>query len=283
MSHPSATGHSLDPRDLTCAVDRTLLAYYDPAAIVVAANFSVVETRGDLKRFGFAPSLTRVPRGPLGMAIRRLVSAGVAAEETVDGACVTILPLADTPAKMFCVLLQLSGENAAIRVRDLESRLTDARQYLATVLDDYSATTEELRSAYEELKAANEELHHLNDELTTSNQDLSSLNKLVEGRSRELHRVNAELSNVLSSVGIPMVLLDMDLQIRLLHPAGGPALPPHPHESRPVSREGDRDRGLGGDRRDLPSGARDLRTCFAPYRGARASLFSHRPPVSHRR
>jgi two-component system CheB/CheR fusion protein len=58
----------------------------------------------------------------------------------------------------------------------------------------------------------------MNEELVVANRDLGNLNALLDGRSRELQRVNAELSNVLSSIGIPVVMLDMDLRLRRLTP-----------------------------------------------------------------
>jgi two-component system CheB/CheR fusion protein len=151
------------------------------------------------------------------------VESGSTARQTVDGTQVVLLPV-DAPqeaTKVFCVVLQSTEETAAERVRDLESRLAAARQYLVTVLDDYGCSTEELRSAYEELRTANEELHRVNEELVVANRDLGNLNALLDGRSRELQRVNAELSNVLSSVGIPVLMLDMDLRLRRFTPHAG--------------------------------------------------------------
>ena len=186
-------------------------------------NLHVLEMRGDLTRFGFPASFTKVPRGPLGTTIRRLVESGSTARQTVDGTQIVLLPVNATEetAKVFCVVLQSTEESAAERVRDLESRLSAARQYLVTVLDDYGCSTEELRSAYEELKTANEELQRMNEELVVANRDLGNLNSLLDGRSRELQRVNAELSNLLSSVGIPVLMLDMDLRLRRFTPHAG--------------------------------------------------------------
>ena len=97
-------------------------------------------------------------------------------------------------------------------------QLAAARNYLATVLDDYESTTEELQSAHEELKCANEELQQINQELTSANESLGRLNAALEGRSRDLQRVNSELSNLLNSVGIPMLVLGSDLRIRRFNP-----------------------------------------------------------------
>lgn len=204
-------------------MDRTLADFCSPAALLVTENLRVLELRGDVTRFGFPASVTKMPRGPLGAAIRRLIESGANARETVDGTEVVLLPVsaAEESAKVFCVVLQSTEESAAQRVRELESRLAAARQYLITVLDDYGCSTEELRSAYEELKTANEELHRMNEELVVANRDLGNLNELLNGRSRELQRVNAELSNVLSSVGIPVLMLDMDLRLRRFTPHAG--------------------------------------------------------------
>ena len=58
----------------------------------------------------------------------------------------------------------------------------------------------------------------MNQELTSANDNLGRLNAALDGRSRELQRVNEELGNLLSSVGIPMLMLGHDLTVRRFNP-----------------------------------------------------------------
>jgi PAS domain S-box-containing protein len=56
------------------------------------------------------------------------------------------------------------------------------------------------------------------EEIPSSNEELLALDDEVQNRNAELHQSNAELTNLLSSVQIPIVLLGPDLRIRRLTP-----------------------------------------------------------------
>jgi two-component system, chemotaxis family, CheB/CheR fusion protein len=61
-------------------------------------------------------------------------------------------------------------------------------------------------------------LQSMNQELGSANENLGRLNASLEGRTRELQRANAELANLLNSVGIPMLMLGQDLTVRRFNP-----------------------------------------------------------------
>src|SRR5689334_5166923 len=115
-----STGSVDRPTPLSQAMDRTLADFCSPAALLVTENLHVLEMRGDLTRFGFPASFTKVPRGPLGTAIRRLVESRSTARQTIDGTQLVLLPVnaTDDSTKVFCVVLQSTEESAAERVRD---------------------------------------------------------------------------------------------------------------------------------------------------------------------
>ncbi|WP_437735965.1 CheR family methyltransferase [Sorangium sp. So ce1335] len=103
----------------------------------------------------------------------------------------------------------------------LRRELGTTREYLQAIIDELEATNEELLCANEELFASNDELHRMNDalessreELRSANQELSTINDELHGSNVALGRANDELEDLLSSVNVPMVMLDPDLRIR---------------------------------------------------------------------
>jgi two-component system CheB/CheR fusion protein len=93
------------------------------------------------------------------------------------------------------------------------------------VLEERESTTEELKAANEEILSANEELQSTNEELQTAkeeaqsaNEELKTVNEELHHRNLELARVNDDLINLLSGVGIPIVLVGRDLRIRRFTP-----------------------------------------------------------------
>ncbi len=96
--------------------------------------------------------------------------------------------------------------------RQLESELATTREELEGTIEELQSTNEELQSANEELESSKEELQSLNEELTTANTQLQE-------KVGELERVNADMSNLLSSSDSPTVFLDTGLLIRWFTPA----------------------------------------------------------------
>jgi two-component system CheB/CheR fusion protein len=69
----------------------------------------------------------------------------------------------------------------------------------------------------EELETAKEELQATNEELTTVNDELN-------GRNQELQLANADLTNLLETVEIPVVMLDANRRVRRFTPQAGALL-----------------------------------------------------------
>ncbi len=106
-------------------------------------------------------------------------------------------------------------------IAQLEQDLADAREYLQAVQEYQEAATEELQASHEEEQSANEELQSLNEELETSkeelestNEELTTLNEEMAGRNLELNRLNSDLTNLLTSAKLVVLLLGRDLTIR---------------------------------------------------------------------
>jgi two-component system CheB/CheR fusion protein len=114
---------------------------------------------------------------------------------------------------------------AESQVNQLQQELTAMREYLQSVIEEQESTNEELKSANEEVLSANEELQSTNEELQTAkeeaqsaNEELATVNEELRHRNAELARVNNDLVNLLSGVGIPIVLVSRDLRIRRFTP-----------------------------------------------------------------
>lgn len=110
----------------------------------------------------------------------------------------------------------------------LRQDLVSTRQYLESVIEQLEATNEELKAANEEILSSNEELRSTNEELQSAkeelqatNEELTTVNDEMKERNSEGMRLNDDLTNVLSSVEIPIVILGRDTRIRRFTPAAG--------------------------------------------------------------
>ena len=113
------------------------------------------------------------------------------------------------------------ADEAALLQRELEA----SREHLQSIISEKGVRAEELLGAHEELQSANEELQSTNEELETAkeelqsiNEELTTVNEELETRNLELGRAYDDLSNLLASVSIPIVMLDKDLRIRRFTP-----------------------------------------------------------------
>ncbi|MBV8100788.1 MAG: PAS domain-containing protein [Verrucomicrobia bacterium] len=111
------------------------------------------------------------------------------------------------------------------RVSQLEQELATTREHLQTLIEEQESTNEELRSANEEIQSSNEELQSTNEELETAkeelqstNEELITLNEELKSGNLELTEVNNDLTNLLKSVNIPIVMVDRGLHIRRFTP-----------------------------------------------------------------
>ncbi|HZU82704.1 MAG TPA: chemotaxis protein CheB, partial [Polyangiaceae bacterium] len=111
------------------------------------------------------------------------------------------------------------------------AELSATREYLQSLTEEHQRTNDELSSANEELMSANEELQSMNEELETAkeelqstNEELSTVNDELQNRNRELGESNDDLVNVLSSVEIPIVILDRERRVRRFTPKAGTLL-----------------------------------------------------------
>jgi two-component system, chemotaxis family, CheB/CheR fusion protein len=107
----------------------------------------------------------------------------------------------------------------------LHGELAPTREYVKVIIRDQEASNEELKAANEEalssmqeLQSSNEQLETAKEELQSSNEELVTLNEQLQTRNSELAQLSNDLSNVLSGINIPVVILDSSRRIRRFTP-----------------------------------------------------------------
>jgi two-component sensor histidine kinase/PAS domain-containing protein len=103
----------------------------------------------------------------------------------------------------------------------LQQELTATREYLQAIIQEQESTHQAIQVANEEILSSNEELQSTNEELETSqeelqatNEELHTINEELNSRNVDLGQVNNDLQNLLSSINIPILMLDGELRIR---------------------------------------------------------------------
>ncbi|MEH2393951.1 MAG: chemotaxis protein CheB [Nostoc sp.] len=101
------------------------------------------------------------------------------------------------------------------------------QEYLQAVIQEQEQINQDLKVANEEILSSNEELQSTNEELETAkeeiqatNEELNTTNEELRSRNLELHKLNNDLTNLLASINIPILILTSDLRIRRFTPMG---------------------------------------------------------------
>jgi chemotaxis methyl-accepting protein methylase/signal transduction histidine kinase/chemotaxis response regulator CheB len=165
------------------------------------------------------------------------------ARTTIDIAVIPFTGLPDSSERLFVVMFEQAARMARAkaaavgsrnqvvtpeqtrRILRLEHELSATREYLQSLIEDLGRTNDELNAANEELVSSNEELQSMNEELETAkeelqatNEELTTVNDELHSRHQEASRVNSDLVNLLSTVDVPLLILDMDRRIRRFTP-----------------------------------------------------------------
>ena len=100
-----------------------------------------------------------------------------------------------------------------------------AQAHLQAVVEQQENLTQDLRVANEEIISSNEELQSINEELETAKEEIQATNEelittVEELRTRnlDLQQVNNDVTNLLASINIPILMLENDLRIRSFTP-----------------------------------------------------------------
>jgi two-component system CheB/CheR fusion protein len=128
-------------------------------------------------------------------------------------------------------------------VAQLTRELADAHRSLQAISEEHEAAMEELRAATEEAQSSNEELQSTNEELETSkeelqatNEELTTVNDELNSRNIELGHLANDLSNLLTSTHVPIIMVGSDLRVRRMTPVTERVLNVTPSDiGRPIS------------------------------------------------
>ncbi|MEH2137423.1 chemotaxis protein CheB [Nostoc sp.] len=126
-------------------------------------------------------------------------------------------------------LEQLDSEREIVRLRlELAAAIQErakTQEYLQAVIQEQEDINQDLKVANEEIISSNEELQSTNEELETAkeeiqatNEELNTTNEELRSRNQELHQANNDLTNLLASINIPILILTLDLRIRRFTP-----------------------------------------------------------------
>ncbi|HEU5180339.1 MAG TPA: chemotaxis protein CheB [Candidatus Polarisedimenticolia bacterium] len=109
------------------------------------------------------------------------------------------------------------------------------REDMLAIVEEQEASNE-LTSSSQELQSTNEELETAREQLQSANEELLTVNEELGKRNLELDHTNNDLSNLLASIQIPIVMLTTDLRIRRVTPGAERALSLIPSDvGRPLS------------------------------------------------
>jgi two-component system CheB/CheR fusion protein len=126
-----------------------------------------------------------------------------------------------------CTKCDLEPENARLReeLATANQARTVAQSHLESLIheqknlnEDLKIANEEILSSNEELQSANEELETAKEEIQAANEELSTTNEELRSRYFEQSQLNNDLTNLLASIQIPVLMLAQDLKIRRFTP-----------------------------------------------------------------
>ena len=228
--------------------DRLVLADYGPPGVVIDDDMNVVQVRGRT-----APYLQLSPGEPsqnllrlsregliagLGKAIATARQNNAPAREDcfriedsgqLKDVTIRVIPFRSSSPpenRFFLVLfedvrpgsgptvLQQPGRKPDGETARLRCELIATKEYLQSIVEDNATTLEQLKAANEEAQAGNEELETAQEELESANEELNTLNEELKTSNLEFSRVNRDLTNLLESISIPLLMVGRDLRIR---------------------------------------------------------------------
>ncbi|MEM0944062.1 MAG: CheR family methyltransferase, partial [Pseudomonadota bacterium] len=99
-------------------------------------------------------------------------------------------------------------------VQHLESEVQSLQDMLSATAQDLGASNEELQTTNEELIASNEELQANNEETQSINEELHTLNAENADKIAELEAATADISNLLATADLGVLVLDHSFSIR---------------------------------------------------------------------
>lgn len=240
--------------DIQKDIDKLILEKYSTPSVLINDSLEILQFRGNLSEFiqpstGMASlNIYKMVDEEINLDLNTAIRRAKKEKKTVTAhssfklkgekrsVVIEVVPIKkESPEYYFLILFrtipefetnveagktELSGEEEG-HVEILKKELLATREHLQTIIEERDVTNEELRSAIEEIQSSNEELQSTNEELETAkeelqstNEELITVNEELETRNFELTHVNNDLTNLLSNVNIPIIMLGSDMKIR---------------------------------------------------------------------
>jgi two-component system CheB/CheR fusion protein len=238
--------------------DRVLLSRLAPCGVIIDEKLDIVQFRGRTSAFFEPPpgtatlNVLKMAREGLTHELRTAINASrkddgpvkregihIANDHGTIVVNIDVLPFSSNGGDRYQVILfqdaviapqprrkKTAEESEPRRIARLKRELEATREYLQSFVEEQEVTNEELRSANEEIQSSNEELQSTNEELETakeelqsSNEELATLNEELENSNRELRDAYNDLTNLLTALEIPILMVDSQVRIRRFNPS----------------------------------------------------------------
>jgi two-component system CheB/CheR fusion protein len=212
--------------DFEDEVNRILFRQYVPAGVVVDGAMNIQRTHGHTRDFLELPqgktsvNLFEMVRGDIAIQLRAAIEKARSTDASVKRSIlvkrrrreaeigIDVIPFRCRADRRRCYLVLFNPSPGAAAGTPAEvPGETPAGPRSRSAYEDIISSNEDLRSMNEELDTVKEELQSTNEELVTVNEELRQ-------RNIELNTTNNDLSNLLSSSQIPILMLGCDLRIR---------------------------------------------------------------------
>jgi two-component system, chemotaxis family, CheB/CheR fusion protein len=248
--------------DFRKEAETILLEHYTPPALIVDPDLHIVHFQGDISHY-LAPAtgqpsfhLLKMVRPELVVDLRTAIYKARREGVTVHKDCaqfqhhgqpaavrLEVRPLKKRNGKKQDLLVVFQkvdpaspdagrktgaaaagGKHVAGKDEGIERELASTREYLLALIAEHETSQEEMKAANQEILSSNEELQSTNEELETAREELQSSNEELQHRNAELSVLTHDLSNLMVSVDIPVLVLDADLRVRRFTPVAGTLL-----------------------------------------------------------
>jgi two-component system CheB/CheR fusion protein len=246
------SGSSPDPsadQELRLAAERIILARYGPPGVVIDEHLKILQSRGHTSPFFEMPQgpasldLSRMLRDglstPVSQAAQRAIEQDlpvrigglqVSDNGELREVMVEVLPVHMVTPRSSCFLVLFapsSGAPSPPEARDRELAADDkeallerfrrdlyaTKFYLQTLLEERDARAQELMLANEAMRSANQSMRNAQQELEMVGGELHKAREELQ-KTDEIKRRNADLSSLLNSANLPVLLLGNELQFR---------------------------------------------------------------------
>lgn len=209
--------------DVHREADRLVLAELAPPGVVVTEDLAIVEFRGQTGVF-LAPApgvasldLLRMTREDLRLPLRQALDEARSTRRSARRLAVAPGPEASSRSVVLRVLpFSIPPDPQSfflVAFEDVTEPEASSAQLEATN-EGLEATNEEVASRDQELRSSHEELQRAKRELQATHEELRTLDEEMRARDAEAARLSDDLTNVLGSLQIPILILGRDGRLR---------------------------------------------------------------------